>query len=121
MLRVYHFVARIAQESTTTPGEWGLIFTLLTVLGTLLNILYSNRNSLVQQQKEMIASQQAKIENLENDYQSLRNEFAVSELNRIELQGEIGVLKSKLQREKLRVKSMQKKLSRNQMRKLRKK
>ena len=111
MLRVYHFVARIAQESPTTPGEWGLIFTLLTVLGTLLNILYSNRNSLIQQQKEMIASQAVKIAELEESFQTLRNDYANAERRRIDNEGDIRVLKDKLQREKMRVKSLQKRLS----------
>lgn len=112
MLRVYHFVARIAQESPTTPGEWGLIFTLLTVLGTLLNILYSNRNSLVQQQKEMIAE-------LEESIQTLRNDYANAERRRIDNEGDIRVLKDKLQREKMRVKSLQKRLSEKEKRLLR--
>ena len=119
MLRVYHFVARIAQESPTTPGEWGLIFTLLTVLGTLLNILYSNRNSLVQQQKEMIASQEVKIAELEESFQTLRNDYANAERRRIDNEGDIRVLKDKLQREKMRVKSLQKRLSEKEKRLLR--
>ena len=119
MLRVYHFVARIAQESPTTPGEWGLIFTFLTVLGTLLNILYSNRNSLVQQQKEMIASQAVKIAELEESIQTLQNDYANAERRRIDNEGDIRVLKDKLQREKMRVKSLQKRLSEKEKRLLR--
>ncbi len=119
MLRVYHLAVRILQESPTTPGEWGLIFTLLTVLGTLLNILYSNRNSLVQQQKEMIASQAVKIAELEESIQTLRNDYANAERRRIDNEGDIRALKDKLQREKMRVKSLQKRLSAKEKRLLR--
>lgn len=119
MLRIYHLAVRILQESPTTPGEWGLIFTLLTVLGTLLNILYSNRNSLVQQQKEMIASQAVKIAELEESIQTLQNDYANAERRRIDNEGDIRVLKDKLQREKMRVKSLQKRLSAKEKRLLR--
>lgn len=114
-------VLKALQEQPPTAGEWGIIITLITILGSTINLLYSNRNTIVKQQQEIIASQQAKIRNLESDYQSLRNEFAITEKKRIETQGEVSVLKSKLQRERIRVKSLQKKLSRNQMKKLRKK
>jgi len=115
------FVLKALQEQPPSAGEWGMIITLLTLLGSTLNLLYTNRNAIVKQQQEIIASQQMKIEKLEEDYQTLRNDFAVSERNRIELEGDVSVLKSKLQREKMRVKSMQKELSRKQIKQLRKK
>lgn len=114
MNSIRFFLLRVTQESPPTPGEWGAILTLLTVLGTIINILYSNRNSIVQQQREMIESLNQNLANLEDDYQSLRNDFANSERRRIELEGDVKVLKDKLQYERLKVKSLKKRLSKKQ-------
>lgn len=114
------FLFRTLQESQPpSPGEWGLIITLLTLLGSTLNLLFSNRNTLVRQQQEIIDSQQREIEKLKASEQEMRNNFANAERRRIALEGDVQVLKDKYQRERLKVKSLKKKLTQRQTRTLR--
>lgn len=111
------FLFRTLQESQPpTPGEWGLIITMLTLLGSTLNLLYTNRNAIVRQQQEIIESQQREIEKLKKGEQEIRNQFANAERRRIELEGDVQILRDKYKRERLKVMSLKKKLTQKQKR-----